>query len=195
MKHCPACNFSFPDFQRVCDFDGTELVKDPEPRSLIKVVNMKASPRPSRFRRSLNSPVFWSALLLMAVLGTAFLAAYYDATNHFVPVVKLRPTPAATASAKPGARPSDQIAEVNTPANSTESSAHVRRPAKASRSLARLGQIRSNGVRLRKLEVARLQKTEIARRREAQSVRSEKQPKLVAMMKTTWRVLTKPFKF
>ena len=190
MKHCPACNFSFPDFYRVCDFDGTELVNDAESRSLVKVTLS----RPSRFRRGLKSPVLWAGVMLFGVVSSAFLVAYYDATSQSNPVVKTGPSSAAPANAKPGARPSDQIAQVNS-ANSTESSGRVRRPAKAYRSLAPLDQIRSNRVRLQKLDAARLQKSEVARRKESQPVSSEKQPKLVAIMKTTWRVLTKPFKF
>jgi hypothetical protein len=39
------------------------------------------------------------------------------------------------------------------------------------------------------------QKSEVAQRKEPPPSSREKDPKLVAMLKTTWRVLKKPFKF
>ena len=30
MKRCPKCDFSFASFHHVCDFDGTDLIDDPE---------------------------------------------------------------------------------------------------------------------------------------------------------------------
>ena len=92
MKHCPACNFSFPDFHKVCDFDGTDLIPDPEPLSLVK------SPAPSRFRRTLQSPLFWGGVLAFAAVSNAFLFSLYDASSQSTPAVKAQPAPASLAS-------------------------------------------------------------------------------------------------
>jgi hypothetical protein len=64
---------------------------------------------------------------------------------------------------------------------------------------------KSDTARARKSQTARLQKSEIARRRDTQQTRvrtasgsdpiAKPEPKLTAMLKTTWRVLKKPFKF
>jgi hypothetical protein len=61
MKHCPACNFTFPDFHLVCDFDGTELIPDPERLSLIKI-----PARRSHLRAVIVSP---KALTAVAIVG------------------------------------------------------------------------------------------------------------------------------
>jgi hypothetical protein len=183
MKHCPACNFSFPDFHRVCDFDGTELIKDEEPRSLVRV---KASPRPSRFRRILNSPVVWATLMLIAVVSSAFLAAYYDATRQPASVVKVKPSLPSPAQVK---EPLDSAR--NTTSNSQKlarsSPAIPRRHA-----MARLHQTRSDRTRS---GIATVRKPENARRGEARPNSRENEPRLTAMLKTTWRVLKWPFKF
>jgi hypothetical protein len=206
MKHCPACNFSFPDFYRVCDFDGTELVKDSEPRSLVKV----KTPRPSRFRQSLKSPVLWAGLLLIAVVSSAFLLAYYNATSLSTSVMRTLPTSASPASAMPDARASDQSpALIKTPVPAKRGSvtgaqasrlqlntlprspsASLRPKATAPRSQARLHQSTSVGNRSRKSEIA-------GRRddRRGRQLSDNKEPKLVAILKTTWNVLKKPFKF
>jgi hypothetical protein len=68
MKHCPACNFSFPDFHLVCDFDGTELVPDPERLALIRF-----QPRRWFIRRFLTSP---KTVTAFAILGLFFIAAF-----------------------------------------------------------------------------------------------------------------------
>jgi hypothetical protein len=39
------------------------------------------------------------------------------------------------------------------------------------------------------------QKSETARRRDTGQISHEKEPRLIAMLKTTWRVLKRPFKF
>jgi len=241
MKHCPECNFSFPDFHRVCDFDGTELVPDPERPSLVN-----ASPPQSRFRRALKSPVLWAGVLLLAVLSSAFLVAYQDATRQSKPVVINEPSSTSPVTATPLATASEQSrAQVETPAaparrsrssNSKRlagvSSVRLRRQATAARSVARVdrrtsskGQFVSEAQADRgpragsprevvdatgsqKTEVAQRkvpqqtqrtasesQKSEVVTRTDVQKTSDDKDPKLTAMLKTTWRVLKRPFKF
>ena len=231
MKHCPACNFSFPDFHRVCDFDGTDLVPDPEPRSLVK------SP-PSRFRRTVRSPLFWGGVLAFAAMSNAFLFALYDAGSQFTPAVKAQPSPASQASIAsliPSAPARESTALTRKPVLSTRgrsknvspplwhahlarvpsSSASQRRQVKTARTPARqqntsiatqpsrvvtpatpapLATI-SREVRNPESSNANPQKVEVAQRKEPQQAPREKDPKLTAMLKTTWRVLKKPFKF
>ena len=199
MKHCPECNFSFPDFYRVCDFDGTELVPDPERLALIKVP-IKAPPRPSRLRRSLKAPMLFTSLAILVLFLSAVLIAHFESATESVPVVKEQPSPNSPGIANSVAQASNQSpAEIKTPATSTgsnitnsdtspgSSAASVRRPATTARTLVRVHQRNSVG--------SRSQKSEVARRTNAQRISNEKQPKLVAVLKTTWRVLTKPFKF
>ncbi len=200
MKRCPKCDFSFADFHHVCDFDGAELVDDPErpPSSL------KASPPRRRFWRVLKSPVFLAGLGLVAVLASALLIGYYDSVNQLNSIARNQPSQNSSASPVSPAQNSTQStaqrpAHTNTPAASTrapvasksktteKSSSTARRQATASRQLARL---HSPGS-------ARKQpsKSLTARQRESKDTADQKEPKLVAMLKTTWHILRKPFKF
>lgn len=195
MKHCPACNFTFPDFHLVCDFDGTELVPDTQRQALIK-----APPRPLHVRRSLKSLMFLTSLAVLALFLSAVLIGYLQSATQSNPVVKIRPAPASFESATPVAAASDQSTQqVQTPTLSTRDQmnksnrmatpafTNMRRQVTASRSVARLDRGTSGQSQSRK--------SEIARRKDGQQISSEREPKLTAMLKTTWRVLTRPFKF
>src|SRR5436305_5127593 len=78
MKHCPRCNFTFADFHRVCDFDGAELIDDPERPSSF----MKASPLRSRFWQVLKSPLFLAGLGVVGLLASALVIGYYDSPGQ-----------------------------------------------------------------------------------------------------------------
>ena len=93
VKHCPACSFSFPDFHHVCDFDGTQLIPDAEPLSLVE-----STPQPSHFRRILQSPLFWAGMLAIASMSNACLSALYDTGRPSTPTVKAQPSPSFPAS-------------------------------------------------------------------------------------------------
>jgi hypothetical protein len=233
VKHCPACNFSFPDFHIVCDFDGTDLICDPEPLSLVK------SPPPSRFRRTLRSPLFWGGVLAFAAVSNAFLFALYDASSQSTPAVKAEPSsgspaligrvlPSAPAAEsgpalnrKPSPAKRDRSRNVSPPlwhahlARVPSLSARRRQPAKIARTPPRqeatsvatqpsravnptkpapLATIsrelpNPNGVSIKP------QESEVAQRKEPPQSSHEKDPRLVSMLKTTWRVLKKPFRF
>ena len=181
MKYCPSCNFSFPDFHLVCDFDGTELVPDPERPSLIKT-----SPRRTLLRRLITSPELLTALAILTLfLGTAFFAYYQETSRETrtaeVPPVLLNKTPAGSPGSNALLRLTDSsVSSVPRTKNST--AAH------------RLSANRPSVARLRreKRDEHPSPQTEIARGVEPPS---EKQLKLTAMLKTTWRVLKKPFGF
>jgi len=233
VKHCPACNFSFPDFHRVCDFDGTDLVSDPEPLFLAK------PPRPSRFRRILQSPVFWGGVLAFVAVSNAFLFSLYDASSQSTPAVKAQPSPASATSigrvipSLPAPESGRALSRKPSPSargkkrNSSPSLGHAhlarnpslsarqRRPAKTARTSLRpeisaaatqpnlaVTPTKPAPVATISREVlnpnsanSNPQKSEVAQRKEPPPSSREKDPKLVAMLKTTWRVLKKPFKF
>jgi len=232
MKHCPACNFSFPDFHHVCDFDGTELVADLE--------EAKESPRPSFIRRCTNSPVFLMGLTTTALLSSAILIGYLDSANDSSRVVKHQPSPAPLAGMVSVARASGQsraLSKKPIPAThrtvkyshkpAKPSLASLHRHPTASRSGAHLNQSKSVGNSSRRADVVRraepaqtpvgsaprtsetVRSTEPAQtsvgysaRRsepvtwpEPQKTSHQKEIGFTAMMKTTWHVLKRPFKF
>ncbi|HYR77758.1 MAG TPA: hypothetical protein VEM96_18215 [Pyrinomonadaceae bacterium] len=208
MKHCPKCDFTFADFYNVCEFDGAELVDDPErPPSSVR-----ASPPPSRFRRVLKSPVFFTGLLVLAVLASALMIGYYDSVNQSNSIAGNQPSQNSSVSPVLPTQSSVQPpAQIKTPATSSGVSAlsnskrtekssstsrspsrstlssNARRPTIASRSRARLHSPTS----------ARNQpgKSQTALQRESKDTANKKEPKLTAMLKTTWNILKKPFKF
>jgi hypothetical protein len=194
LKHCPECNFSFPDFHRVCDFDGTELVPSPEREPLVAA---KSSPS-SRFQRGFKSPVVWAGLLLIGVLSSAFLVAYYDATGRSAQLLTpAQDQPASTEPLPASDQPAQVEPSVATSRNATikstraarTPSAIARRQAPASRSIGSRARVDQKRLRVR------TQKPEIARRGDAQKGSPEKQSKLTAVLKTTWRVVKWPFNF
>ncbi len=179
MKHCPACNFSFPNFHRVCDFDGTELVPDPERPPLVN-----AGPRPSRGWRILKSPVFWASLLLTAVLSSSFLVAYWEATGQSTPVVRTQsPSASREIPTVVGQAPPQSSVVSEESGSATNKSRNVDRLAARAQRLHRTSNARAP------------QRLEVARRKDSPEISTEKGPKLVAMLRTTWRVLKKPFRF
>src|SRR5207253_7847978 len=115
MRRCPRCDFSFADFHRVCDFDGAELVDDPErPPSSVK-----GSPRPSRFRRLLKIPLSLDGLAIVALLAGALLIRYYNSRNQTNSIVRNQPSQNAS------------VIPVSPPQNSVQPAAHCRAQTKA----------------------------------------------------------------
>lgn len=197
MKHCPSCNFSFPDFHQVCDFDGTELIADPNRQQVVTI------PPRSNFLRTMKSPVLWAALLLILVLSTAFLTAYLDVTRQSVSAVKAQPSPGSLSQV---AVASDQTpAEAKPPesagapiaSNSPERSGFVHQSRRTTphRTPTRLSQRTISRERVAPPSIARSQASQVGRREDAKQDFQEKGPKLTAMLKTTWRVLKWPFRF
>ena len=187
MKQCPKCDFTFADFHHLCDFDGTELVPVSEQSSLVK-----RSP-PSRCRRMLKSPLFSMGAATLGLLASALLIGYYDSVNQSAPVVQTPTSPASVSSANPVPRVSDQsfvpikAAVPSKHGASRTSFPKPRRKPTVSHSHARLRQKIAAGNHSRK--------SETARRKEPEPTSPEKEPRLTAMLRTTWRVLKRPFKF
>jgi hypothetical protein len=224
MKYCPACNFSFPDFHHVCDFDGTELVTEPERQALVKV-------RPARLRSALKSPAFLSVLLAIVLLSSAIIIGYLE--NKSLRVATNYPAagaPGDVSSVVTGEkRPSHVIRRVAHPLHNhqrnlnkfTPWAARLRQetasPAKrhqkpmasapAKPEIARSNNAQQSAVRtpLSSTSVARTSQvpprtsssrnTDFAANRSFEMPAHQKEPKLTAMFKTTWHVLKKPFKF
>ena len=183
LKYCPRCNFTFADSHKACDFDGAELVSAPEPPSKYS--------RPSLLRRCLKSPVLLAVVGLGAVVSSAFLIGYFEVVNQTTSVVKTEPAPPLPTTALPAAPDTQPLATNKTASvsrantrRSAESSAR-RRPRAASATIARIRRQRQNSTN----------GLEVARRTEAQQTANKKDPILTAMLKTTWRVLKKPFSF
>src|SRR5258708_7024376 len=82
MKRCPKCDFSFVNFHHVCDFDGTDLVDDPETLPVSPGVSALVAATRSPFLRLVKSPVFLTVLALAGLLSSALLFGYYDAASQ-----------------------------------------------------------------------------------------------------------------
>jgi hypothetical protein len=202
MKRCPSCDFTFADTHRVCDFDGAELVDEPQrPPSPAKT--------PSRFWQVLKSPMFAAGAGLVFVLASALLVGYYDAANQLNSTAGNKSEPGSAAAPVTRAQDSTQSedqarAEIKTPAASTrtpvagkskranQSSFTTRRHT----NIARVSTVTSREVARSNTARDRSSKSPAAEPREArEEAAHRKDPKLVAVLKTTWNVLKKPFKF
>lgn len=181
MKHCPACNFSFPDFHLVCDFDGSELLDDPERPSLIKT-----PARQTLLSRIVTSPKLLTTLAILFVfLGTAFLA-YYQETSRLARTENVQVPPVTLNRTAERLPPNDTLASSDSPvafATHPKNSKATHHSASARQSIAKLRPQKRNEPPA---------STEIAHGADESA---DKQPKLVAMLKSTWRVLKKPFGF
>ena len=168
MKYCPACNFSFPDAHKVCDFDGTELVPDPKRPSAVS-----AASRPSLFRRISKSRMLFASVTILSLFVGAVLIGYYQSIGE-VPAVVQDPPSAGAALIKTAT------------ASRRRDSRGPNTVRRRSRSVARLrhSTIPSNR-----------QEPQVAERRDVRTKSDEKEPRLTAFLKTTWNVLKKPFKF
>jgi hypothetical protein len=155
MKRCPKCDFSFVNFHHVCDFDGTDLVDDPETLPVSPGVSALVAATQSPFLRLVKSPVFLTVLALAGLLSSALLIGYYDAASQpnsiaesrasrdspdsHAPIASLVPPtqPAAQPPARPLARiatrvPSASPNEVSTGSGSDRvtSRSEISKPAK-----------------------------------------------------------------
>ncbi|MEK6280726.1 MAG: hypothetical protein AABN95_10270 [Acidobacteriota bacterium] len=84
MKRCSECDFTFDDYQQICDFDGTELRVVPEPIPFFKDISIRRTVSPassSRLLRIVRSRVFMAGLALAAVMLSALLIGYYESAN------------------------------------------------------------------------------------------------------------------
>jgi hypothetical protein len=134
--------------------------------------------------------VLLSAVGLCAVVSSAFLIGYYEVVKQTTSIVKTEPAPTISVPIMPPAPDSQSPAVSQTGVlhekarRSTESSA-LRTPRTASATLARI----------RPQSRKTLKRVEVAKRTESPQTAGKKDPILTAMLKTTWRVLKKPFSF
>ena len=175
MKHCPACNFSFPDFHLVCDFDGTELVPDEKHLALIKLPG-----RQSSVPRLMKSPQTLTALAVLGLFLTATVIAYHQissrSTRTLLAVAPLAPVLNTPTRSIPSASPS-KFTPRPRPSMRAQHSSPVRS------SVAKRVYERRDERRSYQTEVIHPQPP------------PEKPPKFVAALKRTWRVLKRPFGF
>ena len=210
MKRCPACKFRFPDVHRVCDFDGTRLVGDPTSRAI--------SYR-SRFVSGLTSPVLWASLLGVFVLFTIFATAYLDAARQSAALTQVETPPVEAANPTTASNETpDQIKTAepvrrsrigDLPARrqvrrvmSARRPLHSRQPEFASlpvpelqRPVVATNKIHTPERLLRAYDGHSFARTETAPSTQSRRESADKDPKVVAVLKTTWRVLKWPFRF
>lgn len=174
MKHCPACNFSFPDFHLVCDFDGTELVPDRKQLALIKLPG-----RQSSLRRLMKSPKTLAALAIIGLFLTAAMIAYQQMAFRSAGTLL---------AVAPLARFLNTPAKSIPPASRSKLTPRARPSMRAPHS----SPVRSSVAKHRDgRDERRSYQTEVIHRQPP----PEKPPKFVAALKTTWRVLKRPFGF
>jgi len=244
MKRCPKCDFSFANFREVCDFDGTDLVHEPETLPVSPGVSALVAATQSPFLRLVKSPVFLIVLVLAGLISSALLIGYYDSASQSNSIAESQASPDSPDSnasqVPPAAPPAQPPARIRTPAPSTsrseiskpkaakDLSSARERSVKASRSRARLRsspsirdqqsrpeialqsqplqrQPRAKALQKESKESAlqrdpkdkALQKEskESALQRDSKENANRKESKVTAMVKTTWRILKKPFKF
>ncbi len=183
LKYCPRCNFTFADFHHVCDFDGAQLVSEPERQSMV-------SSKRSRVWRFFKSPALLAAVGLIAVVGSAFLIGYYDVVNQTSLRVVPEPSPTLTATAPLVEDSARQTSNQITTANPRKKVTSSPRSIKSSRFRATSS---SAGLSLPRKSPSNKVKSEATRR--TSETHQQKDPVLIAMLKTTWRVLKRPFKF
>lgn len=219
MKECPKCGFTFPDFHHVCDFDGTDLVPEQERPSPVNVSRLK-----SRFRRCLNSPLLLASLTAFVLLSSALLIGYFDSTSQPGPVARGATAASSDVNVPPVARAADQspfrikplvhAAHKSTIIKTHKWSTHSMsaRVHEASRhAVARSHRRTTLGSEPRKSEVVRqsnpqptLRPQQVSNAQPSaraqhisypQQASHDKDSKLTTMMKSTWHVLKRPFKF
>ena len=82
MKYCPACNFTFSDSNRVCDFDGTELVQEAERQSLMTLPKRLPHSRPG-----LKKPMLLTSLAVLGLFLSAVFIGYLESPAPSIPAI------------------------------------------------------------------------------------------------------------
>jgi hypothetical protein len=191
LKYCPSCNFTFPDFHHVCDFDGTELIGDPERPSLPS-----GSSRRSLLRRFLESSSFLAAVGLTAVIATALWIGYLDVVNQTKSMGKTQPSPSPYNQEVTVATNSSSSQPAATPARAAHNHLRAARgPAPASSNVPKARPQSASARVPRGLSQPAANGSEVAQRVSPPDTPHEKQPLFTAMLKTTWRVLKRPLRF
>jgi len=109
MKRCPKCEFSFVNFHHVCDFDGTDLVDDPDTLPVSPGISALVAATQPPFLRLVKSPVFLIVLALAGLLSSALLFGYYDAASQPNSIAESRAARDSVLSLVPPAQPTAQL--------------------------------------------------------------------------------------
>lgn len=207
MKQCPTCHFSFADFHSACTFDGTELVPYEKPQSLMTVAQPPIHPR-----LSLKPSMSLTSVAVLTVFLSAVLIGYFKSPNPSIPAVAIQDrdgnsvssTTRASLAEESGAA-SKRIARatrVRGNQNRRVATSQNRRVAtsKVAPEVSRVVVRSPSPTIARPPEVPRTWRVyppnpTIARQREVEPASREKPRKVVAILKTTWKVLKKPFDF
>jgi len=214
MKRCPKCDFSFVNFHHVCDFDGTDLVDDPDTLPVSPAVSALVAATQTPFLRLVKSPVVLIFLALAGLLSSALLIGYYDAGSQPNSVAEGRTSRDSVISLVPPAQPPAEIgtptpstsrSEISKPKATKDLSGTHERSVTASRSRARLRSSPSIRNQQSRPEIAlqrqakdkapQRESKESALQRDSKENANRKESKLTAALKTTWNILKKPFKF
>lgn len=198
MKQCPTCHFTFADFHSVCTFDGTELVPYEKPQSLMRV----AQP-PAHSRLNLKPSMSLTSVAVLTVFLGAVLIGYLKSPDPSVPAVVIEHDAKPVSSTTRAVRTegigteSKRIARANrVRGNQNRRVATAKVPLEVTRVVVRP----PSPTIARPREVPQTSRVyppnpTVARQREVQTTAREKPRKVVAILKTTWKVLKKPFDF
>jgi hypothetical protein len=199
MKRCPKCDFSFVNFHRVCDFDGTDLIDDPDTLPVSPTVSALVAATQPPLLGQVKSPAFLTVLVIAGLVSSALLIGYYDAATQVHSIAASESSQESIVSLVPPAQittqgPATSRSETSIPAKELPSTRE--RSVTASRSRARLRSAPAIRNQPSRPEIA-LQKEskESALQRDSKENAHRKESKLTATLKSTWRILKKPFKF
>jgi hypothetical protein len=200
MKQCPTCHFTFADFHRVCTFDGTELVPYEKPQSLMKVAQPPPPPR-----LNLKPSMSLTSVAVLTVFLSAVLIGYLKSPNPSIPAVVFRERDANSVSSsnRDGSSTEQFTSETRTAARATHARGNLKRRHTTSAVRPAVNRVDNRSLNATVPRQREVQQTlrvypphaTIARRPEVPKASREKSPKVVAILKTTWKVLKKPFDF
>jgi hypothetical protein len=198
MKQCPTCHFTFADFHHVCTFDGTELVPYEKPQSLMKL------PQPPAHALNLKPSMSLTGVAVLTVFLSAVLIGYLKSPSPSIPAVVLQQREAdsvnsptrASRTEKVAAEPKPIVRATRVRGNQNPRVATSKTPVETTRVVVRW----PSPTTARPREVPQTSRVypppaPIARRQEVPKASREKSPKVVAILKTTWKALKKPFDF
>ncbi len=222
MKRCPKCDFSFASFHHVCDFDGTDLIDDPETLPVSPGVSALVAATQSPFLRLIKFPVVLAVLALAGLLSSALLIGYFDAASQpdsftesrvsrdspsnsiasLVPPVQTRAQPQAQVGTQ---APFTSRSEISKPKATKDISSTHERSVTASRSRARPRSSPSIRSQQSRPEIAlqrqakdkapQRESKESALQRDSKENANRKESKVTATLKMTWNIIKRPFKF
>jgi hypothetical protein len=201
MKRCSQCDFTFEDDQQFCDFDGTELSVVPEPVPSFKKYSMPPGVSAPLFLRVVRSRVSLAVMALAGVMLSALVIGYYDsgAQSNIEPDIDLASNDMVNLVPKGASGTLDQAEpeQVKPTFISTE-----RRINAEEKTRTRAHVFSSNSKPERnKRSFDKANEESLARNskrpadRESNGSRQHKDSKVVAILKKTGNILTKPFKF